>query len=109
MSKASGSFFQVGNKSQGARRGAGTYGFCFPKFEGSVDGIDGIGTLRFSKVVGKATDEIATLRSNFVGANSLFHVESFDGITPQILYDLPQLDSPMEKRTVKSSSNMLRS
>ena len=48
------------------------YGFAdsfgFPKFQGPIDGVDGIGTLGFSKVVGKSSNEVASLLANLIGA-----------------------------------------
>ena len=41
--------------------------FGFPKLQGPVDGIDGIGSLGFSKIVGKTSDKVASLGTNFVG------------------------------------------
>ena len=46
-------------------RFANTFGF--PEFQGPVDGVDGIGSLGFSKVVGESTDKIASLLANFIG------------------------------------------
>ena len=48
------------------------YGFTdplgFPKFQGTVDGVDGVGSLGFSKIVGKPPNEVASLLTNFIGA-----------------------------------------
>ena len=48
------------------------YGFTdplgFPKFQGPVDGVDGVGSLRFSKAVGESSNEVASLMANFIGA-----------------------------------------
>ena len=57
--------------------------FCFPKFQGTVDGVDGIGSLRFSKVVGKTSNEVASLYANFVGTESFFHVKRLTELLPR--------------------------
>lgn len=82
--------------------------FCFPKFQSPVDGVDGIGSLKFSKVVGKSSNEVASLLTHFIGAESFFHVEPFDGVATQVLNDFPKLNSATKYWTVKSSSNLRR-
>ena len=63
--------------------------FGFPKGQSSVNGVDGIRPLRFSKVVGEASNEVASLGANFIGAESLFHVEASNRVAAQILDDFP--------------------
>ena len=41
--------------------------FGFPKGQGPVNGVGGVGSLRFSKVVGKSSNEITSLLANFIG------------------------------------------
>jgi len=82
--------------------------FGFPKGQGSIDGIDGIRTLRFSKVVGKSSNEVASLLADLVGAKSLLHVKSFDRIAPKVLDDFPKLNSATKYWTVKSSTYLCR-
>ena len=91
-----------------SKRGGFADWFEFPELQGSVNSIDSIGSLRFPQVVGETSDKVASLSTNFVGSEFLLHVESLDGVAAQILDDFPKLYSAMEKRTVKSSSNMLR-
>ena len=51
----------VGGQQPGcSKRNGFSYSFGFPKGQSSVDGIDRVRTLRFSKVVGKASNEIAS-------------------------------------------------
>ena len=83
--------------------------FCFPKLQGTVDGVDGKGSLRFSKVVGKTSNEVASLYANFVGAESFFHVKALDGVAAQVLNNFPKLNTTTEYWIVKSSSNLHRS
>ena len=99
----------VGGQQPGcSKRNGFSYSFGFPKSQSSVDGIDRVRTLRFSKVVGKASNEIASLGASFIGPESLLHVEASNGVATQILNNLPKLYSSVEKRAVKSASNMLR-
>ena len=99
----------VGGQQPGcSKRNGFSYSFGFPKGQSSVDGIDRVRTLRFSKVVGKASNEIASLGASFIGPESLLHVEASNGVATQILNDLPKLYSSVEKRAVKSASDMLR-
>ena len=35
--------------------------FSLPKFQGSIDGVDGVGSLRFPKVVGETSNEVASM------------------------------------------------
>ena len=53
------SFVQVGDKVQGARKGIGR-GTLLPR-QNSVVGIEGIGSLRFSQIVGQLADEVAPM------------------------------------------------
>ena len=72
----------------------------FPESQGSVDGIDSIRTLRFSQVVGEASNEVTSIWANLVGAETLFHVKSLDRIATKVLDNLPKLNSATKKRTV---------
>ena len=80
----------IGGQQPGcSKRNRFSYSFGFPKGQSSVDGIDCIRTLRFSKVVGKASNEIAFLGASFIGSESLFHVKASDRVAAQILDDFP--------------------
>ena len=57
-----------------------SYTFGFPEGQGPVDGIDSVRTLRFAQVVGKASNEVASILPNLVGSEAFFHVESLDRI-----------------------------
>ena len=63
--------------------------FGFPKGQRTVNGVDGIRPLRFSKVVSKATNEVASLGASFIGTESLFHVRASDRVAAQVLDDFP--------------------
>ena len=67
--------------------------FRFPKRQGSVDGVDGIGALRFSKIVSEAADEVTSMGANLIGAESFFHMEAFDRVAPEVWNDLQKLNS----------------
>ena len=70
---------QLVARSHGARRGVGLRTrLGFPKLQGSVDSVDCKGSLRFSKVVGETSNEVASLDTNFVGTESFFHVKALD-------------------------------
>ena len=57
----------VGGQQPGcSKRNGFSYSLGFPEGQSSVDGIDRIRTLRFSKVVGKASNEIAALGASFI-------------------------------------------
>ena len=83
-----------------SKRNRFSYSFGFPESQGSVDGIDGIRTLRFSKVVGEASNEVTSIWPNLVGAEAFFHVESLDRIATKVLDNLPKLNLATKKRTV---------
>ena len=74
--------------------------------ESSVDGVDCIRSLWFSKVVCKSAKEVASLLAEFVGANAFFHVESFDGVAAQVLNNFPELYSTSKDGMLKGSANM---
>jgi hypothetical protein len=51
--------------------------------------------LKFSKVVGKSSNEVASLLTHFIGAESFLHVEPFDGVGTQVLNYLPKLNTSL--------------
>jgi len=60
-----------------------SYSLGFPESQGPVDGVDSVRTLRFSQVVGEASNE---------GAESFFHVKSLDRIATEVLDNFPKLN-----------------
>ena len=42
--------------------------FGFPKGQSAIDGVDSVGSLRFSQVVGESSNEVASLLANFIGS-----------------------------------------
>ena len=42
--------------------------FGFPKGQSAVDGVDGVGSLWFTQIVGKSPNEVASLLAEFVGS-----------------------------------------
>ena len=76
-----------------SKRNGFAHSFGFPEGQCPVNGVDGVRTLRFSQVVGEASNEVASMWTNLVGAESFFHVKSFDRIATKVLDDLPKLNS----------------
>ena len=84
------------------------YSLGFPESQGPVDGVDSVRTLRFSQVVGEASNEVTSIWANLIGAESFFHVKSLDRIATEVLDNLPKLNSATKKRTVQSSPYLCR-
>ena len=77
-----------------------SYSLSFPESQGPVDGADSVRALRFSQVVGEASNEVTSIWANLVGAKSFFHVKSLDRIATEVLDNLPKLNSATKNRTV---------
>ena len=76
--------------------------FGFPKRQSTVDGVDGIGSLWFTQIVGKSSSEITSLLAKFVRSYSFLHVEAFDRVATQVLNNFPKLNSTTKYRMLKS-------
>ena len=48
---------------------------CLLEVDGPVDGIQCVGSLWPSKIVGKAAEKVASLKANGIGAHPLLHVK----------------------------------
>ena len=57
-------------------------GWSLPEFDGSVNGLEAIRALWFSQVDGQLADQVASLKTEIVGAKVLFHLEATQGIGP---------------------------
>ena len=51
-------------------------GWSFPKFDGSVNGLEAVRALRFTQVDSQLADHVASLKTKVIGANALFHLEA---------------------------------
>ena len=69
----------------------------FPELNGSVNGLEAVGTLRVTKVDGQLADEIASLKTKIVGADVLFHLKSAKRVGSQVLYNAPQFHTIIER------------
>ena len=54
--------------------------WSFPEFDGSVNGLEAVRALRFTQVDGQLADKVASLKTEIVGANVFFHLESTKGV-----------------------------
>ena len=98
--EASQPFVPIRSKKPGcAERKSSANSRSFPELDGSVNGLETVGTLRFSQVYGQLANEVASLKTKVVGADVLFHLESAKGIGPQVLYDAPQFHTIIESFT----------
>ena len=70
--------------------------WSLPEFDGSVNGLEAVRTLRFTQVDGQLADEVTTLKTESIGANMFFHLKSSKGVGPEVLNDAPQFDSVIE-------------
>ena len=55
-------------------------GWSFPEFDGSVNGLEAIRALRFTQVDSQLADQVASLKTEIVGANVFFHLETTKGV-----------------------------
>ena len=85
-----------------------TNSWSFPEFDGSVNGLEAVRALRFTQVDGQFADKVASLKTEIVGANVFFHLESSKGVGPEVLYDVPQFDTVIEGFTPQGRANLLR-
>ena len=85
---------------RGSERNWFAYSLGFPESQGPVDGADSVRALRFSQVVGEASNEVTSIWADLVGAGSFFHVKSLDRIATEVLDNLPKLNSATKNRTV---------
>ena len=54
--------------------------WSLPEFDGSVNGLEAVRALRFTQVDGQLADKVASLKTEIVGANVFFHLESTKGV-----------------------------
>ena len=107
--EASQSFVPIGSEKPWCTKGKSTTNsWSFPEFDGSVNGLEAVRTLRFTQVDGQLADEVASLKTEIVGANVFFHLEATKGVGAQVLYDAPQFNSIIEDLAPQGRANLLR-
>ena len=67
--------------------------FSFPEFDSSVDGVESVGSLRFTQVGSELANKVAAVKAKLMRSNAFFHLETFQGIGSQMLDHLPKLCS----------------
>ena len=62
---------------------------AFPELDGSVDGIQSIGSLGFTQVGSELADKVAAMKAKLMRSDAFLHLKAFERIGAQVLDHLP--------------------